>query len=247
MMTSFLARVFTVGFLLLTASSAWAAGSWSANVGVTNNYLWRGLTQTTNEPAVSGGIDYAMDNGFYFGTWVSNVQFAADDVFSYEHDLYFGYAGEAGDFSYDISYLYYNYDKDAEFDFAEVVGSIGFGGFGASLYLLAHTEADESAGRTVIQRDYDFSFGEAYYLSLDYAFELENEVEVGVHVGLHEGDFVDAFNFGDGTDSYIDYSVSVAKEGLSFVVSKTDLDDSPSGLQNDEVKFVVSYSLDFDW
>ena len=40
------------------------AGEWSANANMTSNYIWRGLTQTENEAAVQGGIDYASDSGF---------------------------------------------------------------------------------------------------------------------------------------------------------------------------------------
>ena len=50
----------------------------SANAAVTNNYIWRGLTQTTNDAAVQGGIDLNTDVGFYVGTWVSNVNYGAD-------------------------------------------------------------------------------------------------------------------------------------------------------------------------
>ncbi|MEM6544911.1 MAG: TorF family putative porin, partial [Pseudomonadota bacterium] len=64
------------------------AGDLTANASVTNNYIWRGLTQTENESAVQGGIDYAADSGFYVGTWVSNVNYGAGDVYSYEHDIY---------------------------------------------------------------------------------------------------------------------------------------------------------------
>ena len=65
----------------------------TANAAVSNNYLWRGLTQSENDPAVSGGIDYVADSGFYVGTWVSNVSYLDADPFSYEHDIYFGYSG----------------------------------------------------------------------------------------------------------------------------------------------------------
>jgi len=213
----------------------------SANVSVTNNYIWRGLTQTTNEAAVQGGIDYSHESGFYAGTWASNVQYGADDVYSYEHDLYVGYSGEAGDFTYDVGYLYYNYDKEAEFDFAEVYGTVGYGNFSASLYLLAHTEADEGPGQ-------DFGFGEASYISLDYAIPLQSGVEIGLHVGHHEGDFAEAFN--GLTDSYNDWAISVAKDGFSFAVTGTDMDgDMPAamgGYDNDEIKFVVAYAVDFE-
>ena len=49
--------------LLCAFASSSHAGEWSANASMTSNYIWRGLTQTENESAVQGGIDYAADNG----------------------------------------------------------------------------------------------------------------------------------------------------------------------------------------
>lgn len=221
---------------MLTCFSAQA--EWSANASVTNNYIWRGLTQSTNEAAVQGGIDYASESGFYIGTWASNVNYAADDVYSYEHDVYFGFSGESGDISYDVGYLYYNYDSEAEFDFGEIYASVGFGGFSVTGYILANTEAEEAEGQ-------EFDFAGTYYLSADYGFEIKEGVEVGFHVGYHDGDFSEAFNGVPG--AYIDYNVSIAKGGFSFMVTSTDLDDSgPDGLDNDSVKFVVGYAVDFE-
>ena len=224
---------------LLTATPALA--EFSANVSVTNNYIWRGLTQTTNEAAVQGGIDYVHESGFYAGTWASNVKYGADDVYSYEHDMYLGFSGEAGDISYDVGYLYYNYDDEANFDFSEVYGSISYMNLSGTLYLLADTEADEAPGQ-------DFGFGQAYYISLDYAIPLDNGAEVGLHVGHHEGDFAEAFN--GLTDSYNDWSVSIAKDGFAFAVTGTDMDDDmPAAMgayDNDEIKYVVSYGIDFE-
>ena len=105
-----------LGAVLLSAAGACAfastshAGEWSANAAMTSNYIWRGLTQTENEAAVQGGIDYAADNGFYIGTWASNVNYGPSDVYSYEHDVYAGFAFDTGAISWDVGYLYYNYD-----------------------------------------------------------------------------------------------------------------------------------------
>lgn len=221
-----------------TASVAHADGEWSANAAVSNNYIWRGLTQSNNETAVSGGIDYADESGFYVGTWVSNVSYAADDNFSYEHDVYLGFSGEAGKITYDVGYLYYNYDDAAEFDFGEVYGSIGIGGFTFGINVLANTEADEAPGQ-------DFGFGEATYIYADYAFEISEGLELAFHVGRHAGDFNEAFN--GVPDDYTDYNISLSKGGFSFMISDTDTDDfgPEDNLDNDEVKFVIGYSMDF--
>lgn len=228
------------GALLLSAQSH---ADLTANASVTNNYIWRGLTQTTNEPAVQGGIDYSHDSGFYAGTWVSNVQYESDDVYSYEHDLYAGFSFEVGDgVGLDVGYLYYNYDDDAEFDFGEVYGSVSMGGFSFSANFLTNTEADASPGQ-----DFD-AFG-TYYLSANYAFTLANDVELGFHVGYHDGDFSEAFNGVSG--DYYDYNVTLSKAGFTFMISDTDLDDDGSfattgARDNDEIKFVISYAVDID-
>ena len=75
-----------------------------------------------------------------------------------------------------------------------------------------------------------------------------NGTELTLHAGYHSGDFVEAFNFGDGeTDSYADYGVSIAKDGFSFAVTGTNLDDvGADALDNDELKFTVAYSVDFE-
>ena len=219
-------------------STAALADSVSANISVTNNYIWRGLTQTMNEAAVQGGIDYASDSGFYAGTWASNVKYGADDVYSYEHDIYFGYAGEAGDISYDVGYLYYNYDTEAGYDFGEIYGTVGYGNFSATLYVLANAEPDEGPGE-------DFGFGSTTYLSPDYAYALESGTEVGVHLGSHQGDFSESFNGVPG--DYMDYALTLSKDGFGFMISGTDLDDSgPDAYDNDSVKFTVSYGVDFE-
>tara|TARA_R110000744_G_scaffold29035_6_gene69648 strand:+ start:2606 stop:3328 length:723 start_codon:yes stop_codon:yes gene_type:complete len=210
----------------------------TANASVTSNYIWRGLTQTTNDAAVQGGIDYADESGFYVGTWVSNVNYGADDVYSYEHDMYFGFSGESGDITYDVGYLYYNYDSEANFDFAEVYGSVGYGGLSATLSLLAHTEADEGEGR-------DYGFAQASYISVDYVMPVLNGAELGLHVGYHQGDFAEDFN--GVPDGYADWGVSIAKDGFSFAVTGTDLDDTGAdAYDNDSIKFSVGYGVDFE-
>ncbi|MDT8399529.1 MAG: TorF family putative porin [Pseudomonadales bacterium] len=238
----------TLAIAGLAVAAPSQADEFTANASITNNYIWRGLTQSLNEAAIQGGLDYSHDSGLYVGTWVSNVEYEAEDAFSYENDLYAGFASEINGFSYDIGYLYYNYDNNADFDFGEIYTNIGYGNLGLSFYLLANTEANAGAGQ-------DFGFGEAFYASADYTFALPSETELGLHVGYHDGDFVDAFN--GVTKGYVDYNVSIAKSGFAFMVTGTNLDsdDDDDGIEdfasmsardNDKVKFVLSYSLDFD-
>ena len=68
-------KKFTIASLTLISFSA--SAEVSMNLGVTSNYMWRGVTQSDDGVAISGGIDYANDNGFYAGVWTGNVDFGA--------------------------------------------------------------------------------------------------------------------------------------------------------------------------
>ena len=72
--------------------------SFSANVGLYTDYIFRGYTQTQNEPAIQGGFDVEHSSGLYAGTWASNVDWttAGDymDKNSVEIDVYAGWATE---------------------------------------------------------------------------------------------------------------------------------------------------------
>ncbi|MBH03456.1 MAG: hypothetical protein CMP08_04950 [Xanthomonadales bacterium] len=240
------------------STSAFAGGDLTANATFTTNYIWRGLTQTLNDPAVQGGIDYVDDSGLYVGTWLSNVKYAnatttagadefvdganfngAGDRFSYENDLYFGYTMDTGPVSWDAGYLYYNYDSAADFDFGEVYLKAAAAGFSLAGYMLTNTEANEGPGQ-------DFSAGSTYYLSGDYGIDVYRGIVLGAHVGYHAGDFSEAFNVVDG--NYLEYNVSVSKAGFSLMASDTDVDGIAAGpgYQNDDVRYVLSYSIDID-
>ena len=122
--------------LLCAFASSSHAGEWSANASMTSNYIWRGLTQTENESAVQGGIDYAADNGFYIGTWGSSVQFSdgeAVDTTELELDVYLGYSTDIADnISLDVGYITYTYPGATDANFDEAYIGFDIYGFGIS-------------------------------------------------------------------------------------------------------------------
>jgi len=96
----------------------------SANVALTSNYVWRGMTQDNNSPAVQGGFDLGYNN-FYAGVWGSNVDF--DSTASVEMDLYAGYANEINGFSYDVNYCQYTYPNETDaLNFGEASLTLGY-------------------------------------------------------------------------------------------------------------------------
>src|SRR6187402_1837913 len=61
----------------LAFASTAQAGT-TGTVSLTSDYILRGTTQTNQEPALQGGVEYAADGGFYIGTWGSNVSWLSD-------------------------------------------------------------------------------------------------------------------------------------------------------------------------
>jgi hypothetical protein len=60
---------FLIYFMLPVTVSAGISG----NITLTSDYIWRGVSQTTGDPALQGGVAYSHENGFYAGVWGSNV------------------------------------------------------------------------------------------------------------------------------------------------------------------------------
>lgn len=77
----------------------------SGSVWLTTDYVFRGVSNTDNDPAVQGSLDYTY-KGFYVGIWGSNTDFSDAHI---EIDYYGGYSGEVGNFGYDLMAIYYSY------------------------------------------------------------------------------------------------------------------------------------------
>lgn len=85
----------------------------AGNFGVFSNYVFRGLTQTRERPALQGGFDYSHDSGVYAGTWLSNISWFSDTnggTSNLEWDLYGGLKKSwANGVTTDVGYLRYQY------------------------------------------------------------------------------------------------------------------------------------------
>ncbi|MEO5626438.1 MAG: TorF family putative porin [Dokdonella sp.] len=63
----------------------------TGNIALTSDYMFRGLTQTWGGPAVQGGGDLAMKNGFAAGFWGSSISDKSYPGAALELDLYANY------------------------------------------------------------------------------------------------------------------------------------------------------------
>lgn len=91
------------------AAPACMAGTLSANLAWTSQYISRGFQQTWGRPAWQGGIDYAAANGLQAGAWLSTVSGKFIEGGRAEWDLYAGYAATRGDLAYSAQLYAYRY------------------------------------------------------------------------------------------------------------------------------------------
>ncbi len=189
----------------LIASTGLAQAELSGNVGAASNYIFRGVSLSGDAAAVSGGLDYADDAGFYAGTWMSSL--ASGSKANAEVDLYAGFAGDMGSVSYDVNGLYYYYPGDAaDVDYAEATGSVGMGPATASLSYTLWGEADDGA---FVQGDFYLS------LSADLPVDLSGfspSIWVGYYDFTDDGDN----SIGGADASYTHWGASMTKDSGDF-------------------------------
>jgi uncharacterized protein (TIGR02001 family) len=104
-----------------TAPAAPEPSPITANVSVTNDYRYRGISQSNFQPAIQGGFDYAHESGFYIGNWNSSISWLSDSYSAaasnpiisapVEMDFYAGFKKEliAPGFATDVGVLQYYY------------------------------------------------------------------------------------------------------------------------------------------
>lgn len=222
-----------------TTSSAEPASEFSANIGVTSNYLWRGVTQTDDGPAVSGGVDWAHGSGFYLGAWASNIDWALDDVGSgAEVDLYGGFSGEYEDFGYDVGLIYYWYPVTGyeDSDFGEIYLKGSWKWFSAGLAYTLGGDADSDA---------PFSDGDIYY-HIGASFDFAESWSIGATVGYYDFDVSSEWEFFNGNPDYTHGQIDLTKSAgdwgdFTFTVSTAE----ERALSSDDAKVAVSWSKSF--
>lgn len=197
---SLLASTIAAGLFGMTAAQA----AVEANIGATSNYIWRGMTQTMDQSAISGGIDYS-NGGFYAGTWASNVDWG-NGAKGYELDLYAGFGGEIGSIGYDLGYIAYMYPVTAMdgSDFSEVYVNLSAGMFSAGI-------------ATTVDADFDPSDDTYAYIGTEFA--LSNDFGLG----LTYGTYLDSDTYLD--QNHFDIAFSKGDFGFTVVIPSDDMTD----------------------
>lgn len=206
----------------------------SANVALTSNYIWRGMTQTANSPAVQGGVDLGY-KGAYIGVWGSSIDFgngsAGGSTASSEFDIYVGYASEISGLSYDIGLIQFMYPGDTEnLNFAEAYLSLGYD------FKVASVSAMYALGIDADAPGVD-NFGDAWEVGV--SVPLPADVTLDGTYGEYEDD--------TSTTAYGDYySVSLSKSFGKFDYSIAYVDfDSNAGSASDDDNIVFTVGTSF--
>ena len=99
--------------------------SFTGKVALYSEYEYRGISQTSEKPALQLNLDYGHASGFYVGTFLTNIKWLEDaaEVGGFdtdaklEWDIYAGYRFEvAKDTTVDVGYLRYEYPSSGSFN-----------------------------------------------------------------------------------------------------------------------------------
>ena len=224
-------------------SSGVASAELTGNAAISNNYIWRGVTQTQNAAAASGGLDYGM-GGFYVGTWLGNVDFTPLGQKGYEMDLYAGFGGEAGGFGYDLGVITYQYPMEPQINFSEVYASGTFSVVTIGIAYTVDTASGNEEGKSA------FDKGDMYVNgSLDFETKAGDiSLYAGSYMFDNDGNVEDT---GTGELDYVHYGASLSKGDFTFAVDKNDIDDNnvffgAGDATADNVRFSVTWSKEFE-
>ncbi|MDQ7988701.1 MAG: TorF family putative porin [Candidatus Dactylopiibacterium sp.] len=197
---------------LATPALAQEAAPLTGNLSFTNNYLFRGITQTDDKPALQGGFDYGHASGFYAGTWASNISWLnsrtdgdGNDVrtkSSLEWDVYGGYKFSAGPVAFDVGALQYFY-PGAKVSGAEDADT-------TELYAAASWKWFTAKYSHAVTNLFGVENSKnSYYPELNFAMDVGSGFTASAHVGRQHV---------KGGGSYNDWKVGVSKELFGVTV-----------------------------
>ena len=249
--TLLLAATWSVAFAEEGASEddgIFALKNFGASVTLTTDYIFRGTSQTNENPAIQGSFDYKNPVGVYLGVWASNVDESVSKG-NIEIDYYGGFNKEfLKDFSFDVSIIYYSYPgggNDPEPDYIE--------GHVALSYVFAKLPTKPTIGiGYYYSPDFFGEDGNAHYVNGILDLALPYRFGLGFEVGYQdvEGDKTTGDNMGEGGGDgfdYVHWRVSLAYEikGFELNLSYHDTNDEDflGNVADSRVVFGISRSL----
>ncbi len=222
--TTLVTCVLVVSPMLALADEPTSPHSVTGNLALTSNYVFRGISQTFDDPAIQGGFDYAHASGFYLGTWASNVTSASFSNASLEWDFYAGYSGKINDdFSYNVGLLEYYYPggrtnipPNEEYNTLEAFAGVTYKFFNVKYSSTLTDYFGVNQNNPPTGGGANGGSKGSGYLEANANFELPQSVILGLHVGHQR---VENYGILD----YTDYKVGLTKAfgGFNFGLAYT--------------------------
>jgi len=208
---------------IFPVTSSYAAES-SANVALTSNYVFRGLTLSDDNLAIQGGYDIAQskDKGWYAGAFLSMFDEGRGGEDGIETDLFAGWKGDFGkdsQFGWDAGLNIYEYQGATNVKGqTEIYGGINYETAYFKLY---------------IGDDDNYSNGDYTYFDFGASFVVLKDLDLNLHAGHTSRDYAKNYN---------DISATVTKKVNDFDLL---LGLTYEDLLND-MKFYVTLGKSFD-
>ena len=178
---------------------------------VATDYLFRGISQTRNRPAIQATIDVEHESGIYVGAFISNANFVGTNI-RQEVDGFFGYRFSALGAKFDIGAVYFGYPGYDEPP----------GGFSASWWEVQarasyEIEPFKLVGLVAWSPNFNFESGNAFYLEggIDVALPAEFTLSLRAGYQFIDRNFASVNRPNDGFWGAPDYavgSVAISRE-----------------------------------
>ncbi len=198
------------------------------NAAATSEYMFRGISQTDDGPALQAGAGYSFSNGFYVGGWASNVDFGEST--DAEIDTFVGWNGDLNDnFNLDVQLVRYNYVGEpdgVDYAYNELIGKVSF--------------AENYSATLGYTNDFLNSDTDSFYGAVGGSWTVGNEVNLTAGLGYTTVQGPE--------DGYLDYSVGVNRDfgpvniGLGYIGTDSSGEDL-FGEDNAEDKFVLTFAI----
>jgi uncharacterized protein (TIGR02001 family) len=184
----------------------------------TNNFMYRGVSLSSNHAAIQGEVKLTLDSGIYTSLWGSNTQLGAGSYFDFggpglEGNFRLGYSKNINeDLSFDVGYLRTFYPgvdvpsgnrnpaigAPGKFDFNDFYGSLTYKAFSAGL-----SYSNDFFGRT----------GKAYYTYASYNAPIIDKLSLKALVGHtrnSSNEFLGLFLGGQGASNWTHYVIGLS-------------------------------------
>ena len=198
------------------------------NAAATSEYMFRGISQTDDHPAIQAGAGYSFSNGFYVGGWASNVDFGEST--DAEIDTFVGWNGDLNDtFNLDVQLVRYNYIGEpdgVDYAYNELIGKVSF--------------AENYSATLGYTNDFLNTDTDSFYGAVGGSWAVGNEVNLTAGLGYTTVQGPE--------DGYLDYSIGVNRDfgpvniGLGYIGTDSSGEDL-FGKDNAEDKFVLTFAV----